>query len=161
MAAPNRLWLAALAIFVVLSATDFAQTYALIHTGEGAVYEANPVAGSWLERYGWHGLAAYKFGAVMVVAGVVVVLAGRSRRAATGVAVLGCLAVLSVTLYSRDLIANGPQRPPTEEEIAAEAGLYGPAELGRPVTASDIERLRAVRPNYAGEPGRRPPAQVD
>lgn len=160
----NRLWLAGLAVFVVLSATDFAQTYALIETGGGAVYEANPVAGPWLERYGWAGLAAYKLAAVLVVAGVVVVLAGRSRRAATGVAAAGCAAVLCVTLYSRDLLANGRyDRPPSDEEVAAEAGLLGPREVSRPVSRQDIERLRAQRPVYAGEERltRRPGPRVD
>lgn len=159
----DRLWLAGLAVFVALSATDFAQTYALIETGGGSVYEANPVAAPWLERYGWQGLAAYKVAAVVVVAGVVVVLAGRSRRAATGVAALGCVALLSVTLYSRDLIANGPPPPPTDEEVAAEAGILGPSELSRPISRRDIDRLRAERAVYAGEAGDpfRPRPRVD
>ena len=164
MARTNRLWIAALAVFVALSATDFVQTYALIYDHGGTVYESNPVAGRWLERYGWRGLAAYKIGAVLVVAGVVVVLAGRNRGAATGVATIGCAALLAVTLYSRDLIANGP-RPEvmSEEEVAAEAGLYGPAELSRPISQRDIDRLRAARPAYLGEggPGRPRGPQYD
>jgi hypothetical protein len=134
----NRLWVALLAVFVALSAADFTQTYALIHTGDGAVYEANPVAAPWLERYGWHGLALYKVAAVLVVAGVVVVLAGRSRRAAAGVVGLGCAALLAVTLYSRDLIANGPR--PVEEDVAElDADWYRPAPSG-------ANRLLAARP---------------
>ncbi|MBX9627994.1 MAG: DUF5658 family protein [Gemmataceae bacterium] len=148
----NRLWLAGLAVFVALSATDFVQTYALIETGGGAVYESNPVAGRWLEQYGWVGLAAYKAAAVLVVAGAVVVLAGRSRRAATGVAAVACAAVLGVTVYSRDLLANGRHdRPLSDEEVAAEAGLPHPREFTRPIDRRDIERLRARRPVYAGE----------
>lgn len=162
MARSNRPWLAALAVFVALSVTDFAQTYALILDHGGVVYESNPVAGPWLERYGWSGLAAYKVGAVVVVALVVLLLARQNRRAATGVGLVGCAAVLAVTLYSRDLIANGP-RPEvmSEEEVAAKHGLYGPAELGRPIDRSDIERMRASRPAYAGESARGPRPQVD
>ncbi|MBX9581591.1 MAG: DUF5658 family protein [Gemmataceae bacterium] len=160
MSRTNRLWLAGLAIFVALSAADFTQTYALIHTGDGAVYEANPVAAPWLERYGWHGLAVYKLAAVLVVAGVVVVLAGRNRRAAAGVAGMGCAALLAVTLYSRDLIANGP---PRVEEDVAELG----AEWYRPLPAEGaaVRRLHASRPPLPEPPpvgdGRRFTAQAE
>lgn len=151
----NRLWLAGLAIFAALSATDFTQTYALIHAGDGTVYEANPVAAPWLERYGWHGLAAYKLAAVLVVAGVVVVLAGRNRRAANGVAALGCLAVLSVTLYSRDLIANGPPRPAPEEVVEEWTGWppgEEPAEVKRLMAASAASQPPAA-PERLDGPG--------
>ena len=53
---------------------------------------------------------------VLLVVGVVLVLGRRDRRAAARVAVLGCAAVLAVTLYSRGLLAAGPLsgevRPP-------------------------------------------------
>ena len=49
------LYLGVLAVFAALSATDFVQTYTLIHTGGGRVYEANPVAASILNACGWWG----------------------------------------------------------------------------------------------------------
>ena len=102
----RRVYLAALVAFAALSATDFAQTYALIHAGGGSVYESNPVADAWLERYGWMELAAFKAGAVLALVGSVALLVGRSRRAAVGVAGFGCAALLAVTLYSRALLAG-------------------------------------------------------
>src|SRR5918994_2156179 len=114
----KRLWLAGVVAFALLSLTDFVQTYALITRGEGTVYEANPVAGAWLERHGWSGLAAFKLGAVAVFAGAAVLLAIRRPRAGAGVLALGCLALLSVTFYSSRLLANSDQPPKAEEEIA-------------------------------------------
>jgi hypothetical protein len=113
----KRLWLAGVVAFALLSLTDFVQTYALITRGEGTVYEANPVAGAWLERHGWSGLAAFKLGAVAVFAGAAVLLAIRRPRAGAGVLALGCLALLTVTLYSSRLIANTDRPPCAEEEI--------------------------------------------
>lgn len=122
----GRLYRGALAVFVALSVTDFVQTYFLIHNSGGAVYEANPVAAPWLERYGWDGLAAYKLGAVLVVVGAVVAMAQRDRRVAVGVAALGCAAVLSVTLYSHGLIEKGPARRAPGDDLPPPA--FGPSE---------------------------------
>lgn len=113
----NRFWLAGLAVFALLSVTDFVQTYALIVRGEGSVYEANPIANAWLENHGWTGLAAFKLGAVAVFAGAAILLAFRRPRAGAGVLALGCLALLSVTLYNNRLIANSGQPPRVEEGI--------------------------------------------
>lgn len=131
----GRLYRGALAVFVALSVTDFVQTYFLIHNGGGAVYEANPVAAPWLERYGWDGLAAYKLGAVLIVVGAVVAMAQRDRRVAVGVAALGCAAVLSVTLYSDGLIKDGPGRRAPGDDLPPPA--IGPSEwyLARPPVA--------------------------
>jgi hypothetical protein len=113
----NRLSLAGLALFALLSLTDFVQTYVLITQGKGTVYEANPVANAWLESHGWVGLAAFKFGAVAVFAGAVFLLAVHRPRAGTGVLVLGCLALLWVTVYSSRLLANPNQPQQADEEI--------------------------------------------
>jgi hypothetical protein len=118
----KRLWLAGLAAFALLSLTDFVQTYVLITQGEGTVYEANPVANAWLESHGWRGLAAFKFGAVAVFAGAAMLLAVRRPRTGAGVLVLGCLALLSVTVYSSRLIAN-PVQPQQEDEEFVEIDL--------------------------------------
>jgi len=104
----KRACYAGLAVFAVLSVTDYVQTYVLVQTTGGRVYESNPVAGAWLARYGWVGLAAFKAGAVAVVVGSVALLAARRPGAGAGVAVTACLALLWVTLYSRQLMAQTP-----------------------------------------------------
>jgi len=116
------LYLGALAVFAALSVTDFAQTYTLIQTGGGRVYEANPVAAAWLERYGWTGLAAFKAGCVAVLVGAVLLLGARSRRAAAAVTALGCAALLAVTLHSRELLAAPPTDPDPAEFATPEPG---------------------------------------
>jgi hypothetical protein len=128
--------LAGLALFVALSVTDFAQTYALIHTSDGSVYEANPVAAVWLERYGWDGLAVFKAATVAVLVGAVALLARRNRWAATGVIGFACAAVLSVALHSQRLLADVPD---SAAEKAAEVERQE-AELRRPITPADYKR---------------------
>ncbi len=109
MSTRTRLLLTGLAIFAVLSVTDFIQTYALISGSDGAVYEANPVANAWLERHGWNGLAAFKVGVVLVFTATAVLITLRRPRAGAGVIALGCAALLVVTLYSHQLLARSEQ----------------------------------------------------
>jgi hypothetical protein len=105
------LYLIGLALFVALSVTDFALTYALIQVSGGAVYEANPVAAVWLEQYGWNGLAGFKAATVVVFLAAVATLARRSRWLATWVAACSCTAVLLVNLHSHQLLASLPDDP--------------------------------------------------
>ncbi|HET6573349.1 MAG TPA: DUF5658 family protein [Fimbriiglobus sp.] len=102
----KRIWLAGLALFALLSVTDFVQTYALIADSDGGVYEANPVANAWLEQHGWGGLAAFKAGAVAVFVGAAALLLVRRPNAGAGVMALGCAALFAVTVYSGQLLAN-------------------------------------------------------
>jgi hypothetical protein len=127
-------YLAGLTLFVALSVTDFAQTYALIQGGDGSVYEANPVAAIWLERYGWDGLAVFKAATVAVLVGAVALLARRNRWAATGVMGFACTAVLSVALHSQRLLTELPDAPAAE---AAEVERQA-AELRRPITRAEF-----------------------
>lgn len=111
----KRVLLIGLAAFTGLSLIDFTQTAALINGSEGRVYEANPVAAAWLESYGWHGLAAFKVGACLLFVGSVALLARRRPRVGAGLTLLGCLALLAVTCYSFNLLANPPVDAEEEE----------------------------------------------
>lgn len=104
----KRTCYAGLALFAILSVTDFVQTYVLVRGTGGWVYESNPVANEWLSRYGWSGLAVFKAGAVLVVAGAVGLLAVRRPGAGVAVVAAACTALLWVTLYSREMMARAP-----------------------------------------------------
>jgi hypothetical protein len=96
--------LAALAIFAILGAIDFIDTYVLIRNGDGTVYESNPLAATWLKNYGWQGLAIFKVATAFVLVTTVLIIRGRSPRTAAVVATAACLSLLAVTLYSRNLL---------------------------------------------------------
>ena len=116
----KRVCIAGLAVYAVLSVTDFVQTYALIESTGGRVYEANPVAAGWLHDYGWSGLAVFKAGAVAVVFGVIAILARRRPKAGVGVVVAACLSLVYVTLYSHGLVtAKELDHPPTYDDPPA------------------------------------------
>jgi hypothetical protein len=101
---PKRFCMAGLVLYVVLSITDLVQTYVLIRGSGGLVYEANPVAGVWLRRYGWLGLVAFKAGAMFIFAASVALLARYRPQAGAWVVMLGCLILVLVTIYSRQLL---------------------------------------------------------
>ena len=116
----GALLIGCLIVFGLLSLTDYTQTFALITNGNGSVYEANPVADAWLEKYGWAGLAVFKAGTVLVFVVAAVLVARRSPRAGIGIAAAGCAALLSVTSYSHGLLLA--QAEPHVWEVAAEDG---------------------------------------
>jgi hypothetical protein len=100
----KRVSIAGLVVYAVLSVTDFVQTYALIESTGGVVYEANPVAAGWLDQYGWTGLAVYKAAAVLLVVGTIGLLVRRRPPAAVALTVAACLAVGFVTLRSHHYV---------------------------------------------------------
>jgi uncharacterized protein DUF5658 len=140
----KRIWLAGLALFALLSATDFAQTYALISQSDGGVYEANPVAGAWLERHGWGGLAAFKVGAVAVFTGAAALLLVRRPKAGAGVMALGCAALLSVTIYSSQLLAAARRPVETAPYVVVNPRLV--RTLPDQPATSDGPRFRRTLP---------------
>jgi hypothetical protein len=141
----KRIWLAGLALFALLSVTDFVQTYALITEGDGGVYEANPVAGAWLERHGWSGLAAFKAGAVAVFTGAATLLLVRRPKAGAGVMALGCAALLAVTIYSSQLIAaaHQPREANPYVVVNLDRVLPLPGQPG-PHSPADVPRSRIM-----------------
>lgn len=87
-------------VFSLLSLADLGLTLHLLSQGGGRVYESNPIAGAWLEAFGWAGLAAFKILMVFLVAGACVVIARYRPVVAGRVLQLACLATGSVVVYS-------------------------------------------------------------
>jgi Domain of unknown function (DUF5658) len=101
----KRFCILTLVLFVTLSACDFLFTYLLVEGSGGEVYEANPVAATWLADHGWVGLAAYKAAAVFVVIGAVALIVRRKPAIGVAVACAACLATAAVNLHSHKLLA--------------------------------------------------------
>src|SRR5262245_50019627 len=113
----RRPWLSLmLAVFAVLSLADLGLTWFLIRHGGGAVYESNPVAGWWLEQYGWLGLAGFKLGQVVLVAALGLLIARWKPRVGSFVLAMASAAVSCVVLYSVSL-AHGFGAEPGEPTV--------------------------------------------
>jgi hypothetical protein len=112
----HAVWMG-LGLYALLSVTDWVMTFALLRLHPGAI-EANPLAAACLERYGWNGLALYKFGGVLAFVGAVALLVRRRPVLATGVVALGCAVLLSVTIYTHGLLITA-HREAREEADAA------------------------------------------
>jgi hypothetical protein len=97
-------------LFAVLSLMDLALTWWLLGHTNGAVGEGNPVASWWLARIGWHGLAGFKFGLMLLIAAMVVSISLRHPRVGSSVLVFGCAVLGSVILYSGWLCGVVPLR---------------------------------------------------
>lgn len=100
-------------LFSLLSLADLGLTLHLLRQSGGRVYESNPVAGAWLDAFGWAGLVGFKVMMVLLVAGLCAVIS-RYRPAAGGrVLNLGCLATGTVVAYSFFLsnLVNQHARP--------------------------------------------------
>jgi hypothetical protein len=145
----KRVWLVGLSVFALLSLIDFIQTYALINGGEGSVYEANPVANAWLQQYGWNGLAVFKIGAVVVFVAAAVLVAIRRPRVGAAVMAAGCLALLSVTVYSSRLLAatSEPEElGPTLVMLDVDQPLPVTADMGAALLAEDLQPRHGSQP---------------
>jgi len=95
---------------LLLQAADFVFTYLLLSGGVRAdVYESNPLANSILNRGGWLGLAAFKLGITSIILSAVVAVARRRRLAAIRLAVVLCVLMLGVNVYSGALLASPDQ----------------------------------------------------
>jgi hypothetical protein len=105
-------------LFALLSATDWLMTFALLRANPSAV-EANPLAAACLDLYGWDGLALYKLGGVVVVLGAVGLIARRRPVVAAGVLALGCSVLMSVTVYTHDLICESRREAREDAEDVA------------------------------------------
>jgi hypothetical protein len=139
-------------LFALLSAADWALTFALLRLEPGAS-EGNPVAAACLERYGWDGLALYKFGATAVVLGCVWLLARRRTAVAAGVLAFSCGALLAVTTYTHELIRETHSEHqrykiaveyPPREACPSEGILPAPERCPFP-TAADVARSELPR----------------
>ncbi|HEV3118734.1 MAG TPA: DUF5658 family protein [Gemmataceae bacterium] len=89
-----------LGIFATLSIIDLALTYRLIRVGGGYIYESNPFANEWLQRFGWRGLAAYKIMAMALVAIIAIYVSVSRPRVGSRLLNFACLVVCVVVVYS-------------------------------------------------------------
>lgn len=113
-------------LFVLLSATDWVMTFALLNVQPGAS-ESNPLAALCLKHCGWNGLAVYKAIAMMVVLISVVMIARRRPPIAGSLLTFACILLLAVTTHTHELIR--------EAHRDHKAGLYD----GLPNPAADYE----------------------
>jgi hypothetical protein len=93
-------------LYVALSLLDLLLTWMLVQYSEGKVLEGNPIAGAWLARYGWPGVAIFKLMALALVTGVTVVVRRRQPHTADRLLTFGCLVVAGVVIYSYYLLAH-------------------------------------------------------
>jgi hypothetical protein len=112
-------------LFVALSFADLYLTRELLTRGHGQIYESNPIAEAWLNRYGLPGLVFFKMGALSVVGCVALFLSTYRPRAGRWLLNFACVVVGSVAVYScllmsrisadgtpgREGIPPGPIRP--------------------------------------------------
>jgi hypothetical protein len=92
-----------LIIFTTLSLIDLVQTWVLIDEHAGRIYEGNPLARHLLEHYGWQGLIVFKILVILTVITAVGLLMRYSPGTSALVTIFGCLVLLAVTFYSRQL----------------------------------------------------------
>ncbi len=138
-----------LLLFAALSLADLALTWLLIQRGGGQFGEANPVAGWWLARHGWVGLAAFKAVAVLVVAGAALVVS-RSRPHFGGYLLGFACAVLTVVVGYSCSLAWGLGTPADEPPVGEIARLAEAHSL----LQEEVDRgaaYRAVLEQLAGE----------
>ena len=112
--------LLALGLYAVLSIVDFVLTFALLQLSDGLAYESNPLAAACLDRHGWCGLAVYKALFVFIFIGTVAFVTMRKKWVGAALAVYGCAVLVSVVMYSLQLIGEAQQ------EVATRSPVHGP-----------------------------------
>ena len=112
-----------LIIFTTLSLIDLVQTWVLIDEHAGRIYEGNPLARHLLEHYGWQGLIVFKILVILTVITAVGLLMRYRPGTSALVTIFGCLVLLAVTFYSRQLLKlpfphpGKTPPPPTDVEL--------------------------------------------
>lgn len=147
----KRFFTFGLALYVVLSLTDLALTYLIVHRGIG--YESNPVAEAWLHDHGWEGLAVFKALSVAVFGATVVVLARHRPRTADALVVAGCAALLFVIAHSWRMIDDHGRRPADAKPFP----IDGPPQRRLPAPVAPDE----AEPEPPGKTPRLPPPPGD
>jgi hypothetical protein len=141
-----------LTAFALLSATDWLLTYTILNSFPTAI-ETNPLAAACLEHAGWSGLAVYKVATVLVFVSGTYLLLKRRPPVAAGLVALGCTALVSVTLYSYNLISTANRL--TENGIPADVVWTRPERCLPPIPGqySNHPKTPAVemQPEWAGE----------
>jgi hypothetical protein len=95
------------ALFILLSLGDLLLTRLLIESGQGGIYESNPIANFWLSAYGWEGLFLFKSLAVFLVSLVCIWISLHRPPLSAGILAFACTVTGGVVLYSC-LLCFGP-----------------------------------------------------
>jgi hypothetical protein len=113
----KKLILSLLLAFVLLSLADLFLTWKLIRQENERVIESNPIAGWWLDTYGWGGMTAFKLGAIAMIGGLTAGIACRRPRTAELILVFACGAQSAVAMHSVFLgrFLDVPRLGPTDE----------------------------------------------
>jgi Domain of unknown function (DUF5658) len=109
--------------FALLSLVDFALTFRLLTSGNGTIYESNPIAHWCLTQYGWAGLAIFKIAVVSLVLFLSVTISGHHPRAGRGVLAFACAVLVPVVLYSSALVGFKWHRDAQEELVEQNRSL--------------------------------------
>ena len=100
----QKLSLATLAAFLVLSLADLILTRILLTQSGGDIYEANPLANLILSKFGWTGLTAFKFGMVLMISAIMVIVAYYQPKTARRLVCFAALLMAGVVGYSGYLL---------------------------------------------------------
>jgi hypothetical protein len=130
-----------LLLFVLLSLSDLGLTWLLVERGAGEVYESNPLAGWWLAAFGWLGLAAFKAGTVVTVAGLALWVSRYRPAAGNLILVFACSAVGCVVGYSCYLAGFGVRA--AETPPAAELAVLEESSADLQARMKRVEAYRA------------------
>jgi hypothetical protein len=120
-----------LAVFATLSVLDLALTYQLIQESGGRIYESNPIAGAWLSKYGWSGMALYKMLSMSIVVAVAAFISYSRPLAGGRLLTFACAAVALVVGYSYSLKGTAGDR-----QLAHYDRRWTPEELDRYISRS-------------------------
>ncbi len=144
--------------YALLSVTDLALTWLLINTGQGVIYESNPIADAWLSQYGWLGLACFK----ALCAGLVIVLslliALRLPRAGSGILTFACVATAAVNLYSLALFGYFAWHDSQLATYLRHPPAAVTATLTRPTNGPALRPPTTTVPHWKKQPPTVPPS---
>lgn len=97
---PWRTVLGLLGVLVALCGLDLFLSWKLIGADGQYLFEINPIAAWWLDRFGWAGMAAFKFSVTLLVAGLIAIIVWRRPRTGELVLVFAIGAQSAVAAYS-------------------------------------------------------------
>jgi hypothetical protein len=120
----SRSLLGGYALFVALGLVDLGVTWYLLQISGGHIYESNPVARWWLDRWGWAGLVGFKLGLIVLATSAIALVARWRPRAAAGTLAFSCAATFAVIVYSCTLFRAIPryaQLYPVRDDATVEA----------------------------------------
>jgi hypothetical protein len=132
----------------LLSLLDLFLTWRLLQGNDGQVYESNPIASWWLDRYDWIGLVAFKGMTVLLAVGLIAVVARYRPHTGGWALTFACAAAGVVVLYS-SLLAASLEAFPTdgqedEEWMAESHWLEQQLDRGRSYIALQMQLTDAV-----------------